>query len=119
MKRSWSTEDQIIAVRRERKAGVKTAEVYRKHGVSEATFYTWTVKYEVAPEELGSVHDAQYAVADVIAAAAGQITLSGAAELVRVIEVYIKTFEASDRETQKRIGESHEDDPRDERDRRR
>jgi putative transposase len=30
---------------REQEAGVKTAEVCRKHGVSSATFYKWKAKY--------------------------------------------------------------------------
>jgi Transposase len=38
MKRSRFTEEQIIAVRREQETGPKTADVCRKHGVSEATF---------------------------------------------------------------------------------
>ena len=39
MKRSRFAEEQIIAVLREQEAGVSTAEVCRKHGVSSATFY--------------------------------------------------------------------------------
>jgi putative transposase len=38
MKRGRFTEAQIIAVLREQEAGVATAEVCRKHGVSWATF---------------------------------------------------------------------------------
>jgi hypothetical protein len=52
-------------------------------------------------------------VADIIAAAAaGKITLSGAAEMVRLIEVYVKAGEASDRETQGAIRQIHEEEDR-------
>ena len=45
MKRLRFTEEQIIAVLREQEAGVPTAEVCRKHGVSSATFYKWKSKF--------------------------------------------------------------------------
>ena len=45
MKRSRFTEEQIIAILREQEAGVPTAEVCRKHGISSATFYKWKAKF--------------------------------------------------------------------------
>jgi putative transposase len=39
------TEEQIIAVLKEAEAGVKTPEICRKHGISDATFYKWKSKY--------------------------------------------------------------------------
>ena len=45
MKRAWFTEDQIIGVLKEHEAGAKTADLARKHGVSEATLYNWKANY--------------------------------------------------------------------------
>ena len=45
MKRSRFTEEQIIGVLKEQEAGMPTAEVCRKHGISSATFYKWKAKY--------------------------------------------------------------------------
>ena len=45
MKRKRFREEQIIGVLKEHESGVKTADLCRKHGISEATFYNWKSKY--------------------------------------------------------------------------
>ena len=45
MKRKRFTEEQIIGILREQEAGAKTADLARKHGVSEATLYNWKAKF--------------------------------------------------------------------------
>ena len=45
MVRKRYTEEQIIAVLSEAKAGARTADLCRKHGMSDATFYNWKAKY--------------------------------------------------------------------------
>lgn len=45
MPRKRYTEEQIIAVLKEAEAGMKTQEICRKHGISDATFYTWKHRY--------------------------------------------------------------------------
>ena len=45
MKRSRFGEEQIIGILREQETGQKTADVCRRHGISEATFYKWKSKY--------------------------------------------------------------------------
>jgi putative transposase len=45
MKRSRFSEEQIIGMLREQEAGMSTADVCRKHGISSATFYKWKGRY--------------------------------------------------------------------------
>ena len=45
MKRSRFNEEQIIAILKEQEAGMATAEVCRRHGISSATFYNWKSKF--------------------------------------------------------------------------
>lgn len=45
MKRSRFSEEQIIAVLKEQEAGMATADVCRRYGISSATFYKWKAKY--------------------------------------------------------------------------
>jgi len=45
MKGSRFSEEQIIGILREQEAGTATADVCRKHGISEATFYKWKAKF--------------------------------------------------------------------------
>jgi putative transposase len=46
MKRSKFTEQQIVFALKQAETGVSVAEVCRKLGISEATFYNWKKKYE-------------------------------------------------------------------------
>ena len=45
MKRARFSEEQIINILREQEAGSATAEVCRRHGISEQTFYRWKARY--------------------------------------------------------------------------
>lgn len=39
------TEEQIIAILNESRAGAKTGDLVRRHGISRQTFYRWRRKY--------------------------------------------------------------------------
>ncbi len=45
MARKRHTEEQIIAVLKEAEAGMRTPDVCRKYGISDATFYKWKNKF--------------------------------------------------------------------------
>jgi putative transposase len=45
MRSSRFSEEQIIAILKEHEAGMPTAEVCRRHGISGATFYKYKAKY--------------------------------------------------------------------------
>jgi putative transposase len=53
MKRSKFTESQIVFALKQAETGVAVAEVCRKMGISEATFYNWKKKFSgLGPAEL-------------------------------------------------------------------
>lgn len=45
MKKSRFSESQIISILKEAENGVPVAELCRKHGMSDASFYNWRAKY--------------------------------------------------------------------------
>ena len=45
MKRSRFNEEQIISILKEQEAGLGTADLCRKHGVSDASIYKWKARY--------------------------------------------------------------------------
>jgi len=45
MKKTRFTENQIIAALKKQESGIKTADVCREYGISDATFYNWKAKY--------------------------------------------------------------------------
>lgn len=45
MRKSRFTEEQIIAILAEQERGMATAEVCRRHGISQTTYYKWKAKF--------------------------------------------------------------------------
>jgi putative transposase len=45
MKKSKFSEEQLLSILKEQDSGQKVADICRKHGITEATFYNWKSKY--------------------------------------------------------------------------
>lgn len=45
MKKTRYSEEQIVGILKEADAGIPVAEVCRKYGISDATYYNWKAKY--------------------------------------------------------------------------
>ncbi|AXY23288.1 Transposase [Komagataeibacter saccharivorans] len=45
MKKACFTQEQIIGILKEHQAGATAADLCRRHGISDATCYTWRSKY--------------------------------------------------------------------------
>ena len=45
MKRKRYSEEQIIGILKEAESGIPVADLCRKHGMSDASFYTWRSKF--------------------------------------------------------------------------
>jgi len=45
MKKSRFTDSQIMAILKQAESDVPVAQLYREHGISSATFYSWRAKY--------------------------------------------------------------------------
>ena len=45
MKQGEFSEEQVVAILKQAEAGTKVAELCRRHGISDATFYNWRNKF--------------------------------------------------------------------------
>jgi putative transposase len=46
MRKSRFSDEQIIGILKEHQAGLSAAELCRRHGISDATFYKWRSRFE-------------------------------------------------------------------------
>jgi putative transposase len=61
MKKIKFTETQILSILKEQEQGLKVAEICRKHGISDATFYNWKSKYSgMSVNELRRLKELEY-----------------------------------------------------------
>lgn len=61
MKKIKFAESQIISILKEQEQGSKVAEICRKHGISDATFYNWKSKYSgMTVNELKRLKELEY-----------------------------------------------------------
>ena len=61
MKKIRFSESQILSVLKEQEQGIKVADICRKHGISDATFYNWKGKYSgMTVNELKRIKELEY-----------------------------------------------------------
>lgn len=61
MKRIKFSESQILNILKEQEQGIKVADICRKHGISDATFYNWKSKYSgMTVNELKRLKELEY-----------------------------------------------------------
>jgi len=61
MKRIKFTESQILAILKEQEQGLKVADICRKYGISDATFFNWKNKYSgMSVSELKRLKELEY-----------------------------------------------------------
>lgn len=61
MKKIKFSETQILAILKEQESGQKVADICRKHGISDATFYNWKSKYSgMTANELKRLKELEY-----------------------------------------------------------
>ena len=56
MKSSRFTENQIVNILKEADAGAKVKDVFRRHGISDATYYNWNRPKSDEPDAPSQTH---------------------------------------------------------------